>query len=83
MTSLITGSRPVVGSSKRTYSGATVSAHNLSGGIDADFGRPWRASTGHRLEASVNGGGAAIRLQNVNGGISIQSPWSRRVRPAS
>jgi hypothetical protein len=63
--------------------GATVSAHNLSGGIDADFGRPWRASTGHRLEASVNGGGAAIRLQNVNGGISIQSPWSRRVRPAS
>jgi len=63
--------------------GATVSAQNLSGGIVADFGRPWRASNGHRLEASVNGGGAAIRLQNVNGGISIQSLWSRRVRPAS
>jgi hypothetical protein len=63
--------------------GATVSAQNLSGGIDADFGRPWRASNGHRLEASVNGGGAAIRLQNVNGGISIQSLWSRRIRPAS
>jgi hypothetical protein len=29
--------------------GATVSAQNLSGGIDADFGHPWRASTGHRL----------------------------------
>ena len=53
--------------------GATVSAQNLSGGIDADFGRPWRASNGNRLEASVNGGGAAVRLQNVNGGISIRS----------
>jgi hypothetical protein len=63
--------------------GATVSAQNLSGGIDSTFGRPWRASTGHRLEASLNGGGAAIRLQNVNGGISIQSPWSRRVRPTT
>src|ERR1035437_8727247 len=31
--------------------GANVSAHNLSGGIDADFGRAWRAPSGHRLEA--------------------------------
>jgi hypothetical protein len=63
--------------------GATVTAQNLSGGIDADFGRAWRAPNGHRLEASINGGGASIRLQNVNGGISIQSTWSRHVRPAS
>jgi DUF4097 and DUF4098 domain-containing protein YvlB len=66
-----------------TGAGATVSAHNLSGGIDADFGRPWRSSTGHRLDASLHGGGAAIRLTNVNGGISIHSTWARRTRPAS
>lgn len=58
--------------------GANVSAHNLSGGIDADFGRAWRAPGGHRLEASVNGGGTQIRVHNVNGGISIHSNWSRR-----
>ena len=64
--------------------GANVSAHNLSGGIDADFGRSWRAPGGHRLEAAVNGGGTQIRLHNVNGGISIHSTWSRRsLRPAS
>jgi len=62
---------------------ATVTAHNLSGGIASDFGRSWRGPTGHQLEASVNGGGAPIRLHNVNGGISIHSTWSRRVRPAS
>ena len=61
-----------------------VSAHNLSGGIDADFGRSWRAPGGHRLEAAVNGGGTQIRVHNVNGGISIHSNWSRRsVHPAS
>lgn len=64
-------------------SGATVSAQNLSGGIDSDFGRAWRGTTGHRLEAQVNGGGAAVRLQNVNGGISIRSMMYRRVRPES
>jgi DUF4097 and DUF4098 domain-containing protein YvlB len=63
--------------------GASVTALNLSGGIDSDFGRAWRAPTGHRLDASVNGGGAPIRLHNVNGGISIHSSWSRRLRPVS
>jgi hypothetical protein len=63
--------------------GATVTALNLSGGIDSDFGRPWRAPTGHRLDSSVNGGGAPIRLHNVNGGISIHSTGSRRLRPVS
>jgi DUF4097 and DUF4098 domain-containing protein YvlB len=64
--------------------GANVSAQNLSGGIDADFGRSWRAPGGHRLEAAVNGGGAQIRVHNVNGGISIHSNWNRRpMRPIS
>ena len=64
--------------------GANVSAHNLSGGIDADFGRSWRAPGGHRLEAAVNGGGTQIRVHNVNGGISFRSNWNRRsVRPTS
>jgi DUF4097 and DUF4098 domain-containing protein YvlB len=58
--------------------GANVIAQNLSGGIDADFGRAWRAPGGHRLDAAVNGGGAQIRLHNVNGGISIHSAWSRK-----
>ena len=59
---------------------ATVSAQNRSGGIDSDFGRSWRASTGHRLEASLNGGGAVIRVHNINGGISIHSTWSRKAK---
>lgn len=64
--------------------GANVSAHNLSGGIDADFGHAWRAPGGQRLDAAVNGGGAPIRVHNVNGGISIHSTWSRcAVRPIS
>jgi DUF4097 and DUF4098 domain-containing protein YvlB len=64
--------------------GAYVSALNLSGGIDADFGRSWRAPGGHRLEAAVNGGGTQIRVHNVNGGISIRAHWNRRLpHPAS
>ncbi|MEO8592183.1 MAG: DUF4097 family beta strand repeat-containing protein [Candidatus Solibacter sp.] len=64
--------------------GAHVSAHNLSGGINSDFGQAWRASNGNRFEAAVNGGGTQIKLHNVNGGISIYSNWSRRsVHPAS
>lgn len=57
--------------------GANVSAHNRSGGIDANFGRARRAAGGHHLEAAVNGGGTQIRVQNVNGGISIHSKWNR------
>ena len=61
--------------------GANVSALNLSGGIEADFGRAWRAPGGHRLEAAVNGGGTQIRVRNVNGGISIHANWNRRSPP--
>ena len=64
-------------------SSATVSAQNRSGGIDADFGRAWRGATGHRLDAALNGGGAMIRLHNVNGGISIHSTWARKTKPVS
>ena len=64
--------------------GASVTARNLSGGIDSEFGRPFRATGGHRLQAIVHGGGAQIHLRNVNGGISIHATWSRRaVRPVS
>jgi hypothetical protein len=63
--------------------GANVIAQNLSGGIESDFGRAWRAPGGHRLDAEVNGGGAAIRLHNVNGGISIHTLNRRAPRPAS
>jgi DUF4097 and DUF4098 domain-containing protein YvlB len=58
---------------------ASVSASNLSGGIRSDFGRPARilAAGGQRLRAVIKGGGARIRLHNVNGGISITGPGRR------
>jgi len=60
---------------------ASLSAHNVSGGILSDFGHPSRVDGEQKLE--VRGGGARIRLDNVNGGISIHSgpihsAWSRR-----
>jgi DUF4097 and DUF4098 domain-containing protein YvlB len=65
-------------------SGASVSALNVSGGIEADFGRAWRSEDGHRLEATVNGGGTPVHVHNVNGGISIRATWTRHPRrPAS
>ncbi len=63
---------------------AALEAKNLSGGIQSEFGRPWRGSDGHRLKALVNHGGAQIHLHNVNGGISIKSSWRRNsARPWS
>jgi len=59
-------------------SGAQLTADNLSGGIDSDFGQVSRATKGHRLRTTVNRGGAHIHLNNVNGGISIRSSWIRR-----
>lgn len=58
---------------------AQLFAHNLSGGIDSDVGHVWRASGGHRLRTTLNRGGAQIRVNNVNGGISIRSIWNHRV----
>ena len=51
---------------------ATLSAHNRSGGIDSQFGHVSREQDGQRLHALLNRGGAQIRLENVNGGISIK-----------
>ena len=64
--------------------GAVVEAKNLSGGIESEFGRPWRGSDGHRLRALVNQGGAQIQVHNVNGGIFIKAALPRRTaRPWS
>lgn len=51
--------------------GASLNAHNLSGGIESNVGRVSRADDGHNLHALMNHGGASIRVHNVNGGISI------------
>jgi hypothetical protein len=58
--------------------GASLTARNLSGGIDSEFGRVTRAAGGHLLRTVVKGGGSPIVLQNTNGGISIHGTWSRR-----
>jgi DUF4097 and DUF4098 domain-containing protein YvlB len=58
-------------------SGASLEAHNLSGGIASDVGRVAHTPEGHRL--TVKGNGAQIRVRSVNGGISIRSterPWT-------
>jgi DUF4097 and DUF4098 domain-containing protein YvlB len=60
-------------------SDAQLVAHNLSGGIESDFGRVLRASGGHRLRTTLNRGGTQIRVNNVNGGISIRSSWNHRI----
>lgn len=53
--------------------GASVSAHNRSGGIDSPFGRVSREEDGQRLHAMLNRGGTHIRVENVNGGIWIRA----------
>jgi DUF4097 and DUF4098 domain-containing protein YvlB len=55
---------------------ASLTAHNVSGGIDSEFGRTSRVDGAQQLV--VRGVGAKIRVDNVNGGISIHSTWSRR-----
>ena len=65
-------------------SGASLTARNRSGGIVSEFGRVIRSTGMHHLSTVVHGGGAAIRLQNVNGGISIHAGVSHRsVHPVS
>jgi DUF4097 and DUF4098 domain-containing protein YvlB len=56
---------------------ASLNAHNVSGGIDSEFGRPARVNGAQQLSV-VHQGAPQIRLTNVNGGISIHSTWSRR-----
>jgi len=56
-------------------SGASVTARNLSGGIDSEFGRVVRSTGVHHLQTVVHGGGAPIHVHNVNGGISIHTAF--------
>jgi len=58
--------------------GAELIAHNLSGGIESQFGHVARETGGHRLRARINRGGAHIRLHNVNGGIWIRAGLGSR-----
>jgi DUF4097 and DUF4098 domain-containing protein YvlB len=58
---------------------ANLSARNVSGGIESEFGHPSRVEGAQQLV--VRGRGAQIRLDNVNGGISIHSTWSRHPNP--
>jgi len=55
---------------------ADLYAHNLAGGITSEFGRVVRGVLsgpgGHRLRTRLNRGGTPIRVNNVNGGISIR-----------
>jgi hypothetical protein len=57
---------------------AQLIAQNRSGEIQSDLERPRPQLTSHRFEAVLGGGGSQILLDNVNGGISIHSTWSRR-----
>ena len=62
---------------------ADFAASNVSGGIDNDFGLPVARGSypGTRLNGVVKGGGARIRINNVNGGIRIVTVVNgRRVR---
>jgi DUF4097 and DUF4098 domain-containing protein YvlB len=53
--------------------GASVYAHNRSGGIVSTFGKASRGQGGHTLKVELDRGGAPIHLDNVNGGIFICS----------
>src|ERR1700722_13237490 len=54
---------------------ASLNAHNVSGGIDSEFGRPSRVNGAQQLTV-FQAGAPQIRLTNVNGGISIHSIWT-------
>ena len=53
---------------------ATISASVTNGGIDADgLSLEKTESSRRRLEARLNGGGPAVRIEGTNGGIQIAS----------
>ncbi|HUB78372.1 MAG TPA: hypothetical protein VMB03_06225 [Bryobacteraceae bacterium] len=54
-----------------SFSGVSLEARNLSGGIASEIGHASRSDNGHRLV--VKGIGPHIRVHNVNGGISIHA----------
>jgi hypothetical protein len=63
--------------------GAVLTARNLSGGIESEFGRVFRGDGGHRLHTMVRRGGTHIHVHNVNGGISIRAALRATDRPWS
>jgi DUF4097 and DUF4098 domain-containing protein YvlB len=60
----------------------SVSAKNVSGGIDSEFGHPARVNGAQQLRVFQKGT-AQIRLTNVNGGISIRSTFVSPSGPPS
>jgi DUF4097 and DUF4098 domain-containing protein YvlB len=62
---------------------ADLQADTVSGGISSDFGRPTERGRfpGRHWSAALKGGGARIRLSNVDGSISLAPAWhGKRVR---
>ena len=62
---------------------ADLQADPVSGGISSDFGRPTERGRlpGRHWSAALKGGGARIRLSNVNGSISLTPAWhGKRVK---
>jgi hypothetical protein len=57
--------------------GANVNASNRSGGIQTDFGKAIRGDSGLELHTRINRGGAEIKVNNVNGGISIHGALNK------
>lgn len=56
---------------------ADLQADTVSGGISSDFGLPVERGrfAGHHWSAALRGGGAHIRVSNVNGSISLAPVW--------
>jgi DUF4097 and DUF4098 domain-containing protein YvlB len=62
---------------------AHLQADTVSGGISSDFGLPVERGrfAGRHWSAALRGGGARIRVSNVNGSISLAAVWrGRRIR---
>ena len=62
---------------------ADLQADTVSGGISSDFGRPTERGRfpGRHWSTALRGGGARIRVSNVNGSISVAPVWrGKRVK---
>ena len=62
---------------------ADLQADTVAGGITTDFGRPTERGKlpGRHWSTALRGGGARIRVSNVNGSISLAPAWhGKRVK---
>jgi hypothetical protein len=62
---------------------ADLQADTVAGGISSDFGTPTERGRfpGRHWSAALKGGGARIRVSNVNGSISLGPVWhGKRVK---